>query len=385
MKSTRKLQSQSATLKQEAALQEKQQPTKKQQGALADRSVRAAKAAIPTLVQKHPVAQSLRPKSGVVPKMQTSLSQSTVRRAGSSPPTKTEKQHQQKASISDERKFWEDRERYLLRRLHEVEGLYAAQRNENMRLRMAFEDLKSVTEKKLGDIKDKIAAQNERYKQELSRYDSIVNSQATTIGDLQKQFLKLYQAKLSSVVIRRESAPYKNDYDDDDDDDDDYYYDRGSERASGGGKSFNNFCPCHTDMAMLERLVSLQGTDIKSLEKRLEMSERSHAQQRKKHEEEMAQPRKNPALLHSKPGLSGPKKLDEYKLPELEGMCKKVMDALDKCIKDVPPSVPVDELSSVDRGFTDRGLEETLKGLIRIREILEVIITHTQISLQEMN
>lgn len=332
--------------------------------------------------QKTVGSQSLRPRpvSAHKPKalLSQSQSQSQLTSKMFSQMSQPEKRQTSVSSPTmDERSSWEEREKYLLKRLHEVEGLYAAQRNENIRLRMAFEDLKSVTEKRLGDIKDRMAVQNEKYKQELLRYDSIVSNQASTIAELQRQFLKLYQTKLSSVVIRNEGLG-----DDDNDNDDDYggELDRpASYVGSGGGKSFNNFCPCHTDMITLEKLVSQQSVDIKSLEKRLEASERNHIQQKTRYEEEIERLRKSRGTSYSKSGSDVARRLEAYKIPELEAVCGKVMGALDKCLDDLPHHESMDALFAVDRNFVGKSPDEALKSLKQIRDILQIIITHIQI------
>lgn len=337
--------------------------------------------------QKTVGSQSLRPRPVSTHKPKTLLSQSQSQSqltskmlSQMSQPEK--RQTSASSPTAEERSSWEEREKYLLKRLHEVEGLYAAQWNENIRLRMAFEDLKSVTEKRLGDIKDRMAVQNEKYKQELLRYDSIVSNQASTIAELQRQFLKLYQTKLSSVVIRNEGLG------DDDNDNDDYLRndDYGGELdrpasyvGSGGGKSFNNFCPCHTDMITLEKLVSQQSVDIKSLEKRLEASERNHIQQKTRYEEEIERLRKSRGTSYSKSGGDVARRLEAYKIPELEAVCGKVMGALDKCLDDLPHHESMDALFAVDRNFVDKSPDEALKSLKQIRDILQIIITHIQI------
>ena len=344
--------------------------------------------------QKVVGTQSLRSKPAAVSKPRTLLSQSQSQMLASkivaSQPSQAEKRQQKPASPSiDERSSWEEREKYLLKRLHEAEGLYAAQRNENIRLKMAFEDLKSVTEKRLGDIKDRMVAQNERYKQELLKYDSIISNQASTIAELQRQFLKLYQTKLSSVVIRKETLSESggglgegDDIVDDDDDDDDEYYREDIDRSTGyagGAKSFNNFCPCHTDMITLEKLISQQRVDIKNLERRLEASERNHVQQKVRYEEEIERLKKGRGLSYGKPDTNIMKRLDAYKLPELEEVCGKVMDALDRCLEGLPHHESMDALSSVDRDFSGRSPDDVVASLKRVRDILQIIITHMQI------
>lgn len=334
--------------------------------------------------QKTVGSQSLRPRPVSAHKPKTLLSQSQSQSQLTSKMfSQMSQPEKRQTSVSsptvDERSSWEEREKYLLKRLHEVEGLYAAQRNENIRLRMAFEDLKSVTEKRLGDIKDRMAVQNEKYKQELLRYDSIVSNQASTIAELQRQFLKLYQTKLSSVVIRNEGI---EDDEDNNDNDDDYggELDRpASYIGNGGGKSFNNFCPCHTDMITLEKLVSQQSVDIKSLEKRLEASERNHIQQKTRYEEEIERLKKSRGTSYSKPGSDVARRLEAYKIPELEEVCGKVMGALDKCLDDLPHHESMDALFAVDRNFVGKSPDEAFKSLKQIRDILQIIITHIQI------
>lgn len=349
----------------------------------------AAKGIKTELSQKSVGTQSLRSKSSIAYKPHSLLSQSQSLTSKSAFFQQTQPEKNQKGAASptvDERNTWEERERYLLKRLHEAEGLYAAQRNENIRLKMAYEDLKSITEKRLGDIKDRMTTQGEKYKQELLKYDSIVSNQASTIAELQRQFLKLYQTKLSSVVIRRETLDEDNggglENDDDFINDDEEYSREDNDRSGGylgGPKSFNNFCPCHKDLITLEKLISQQSVDIKNLERRLEASERNHAQQKMRYEEEIERLKKGRGFSYTKSDGNIAKRLEAYKLPDLEVVCTKIMDALDRCLDGVPHHESMDALSSMDRDFVDKSPDEVIKSLKKIRDILQIIITHIQI------